>query len=115
MTAKEKTPHPFMLAGGDFPHDTSPDSFAAWRRRNEISEQDYWIKIGADEDLTASYGKPKLTRELTDDQKGWAKDRFEAHFRIKGARWYIRPEKPSIPIPAIKHTPKVKPRRRRHA
>lgn len=46
--------------------------------------------------------KLRTTEQLTPDQFGWAKQRYPVHFRKRNAKWFIRPEKPAVPLPAIK-------------
>ena len=105
--------HPLRLSSGRMPHELDPAMFNTWLRRQAMSEHDYWMSVGADQDLSEEYGAAKLTIELTEDQRGWAKQRFGEHYRTNGARWYVRPDKPTVPIPAVKMTKKPK-RRRRH-
>lgn len=108
--------HPFRVTGGRWAHDLDPLMFDRWLRREKISEYEYWKRLGADQDLTKQYGKPVLTKDLSSDQRGWAKQRFPEHYRSNGAKWYIREDKPSIPIPAIMLSNKTKKRRAtRHA
>ncbi len=55
---------------------------------------------------------PVLTNALTDDQRGWAKQRHPEHYRTPGAKWYVNKDKPAIPTPAGSPTKPTK--RRRH-
>lgn len=112
MTTTDSLSHPYRQSSGKMPHELDHHTFDKWLRHNKINEHDYWVEIGSNEDLTEKYGTPLLTRQLSTDQRGWAKQRFPTHYRTNGAKWYVRPEKKSIPVPAVMHN---KPhRRRRH-
>lgn len=114
MTSVTSLQHPFRVTGGRWAHDLDPIMFDRWLKREGISEYNYWKQLGAEQDLTKEYGKSILTHELGNDQRGWAKQRFPEHYRSNGARWYIRKDKPAVPIPAIKLSKNTQ-KKRRHS
>lgn len=115
MTVDSASPsHPFRVSGGRWAHDLDHVIFDRWLKREGLSEYEYWRRLGADQDLTKQYGKPVFTRELNNDQRGWAKQRFLDHYRSNGAKWYVRTNKPAVPVPAIKLSRTTK-KKRRHS
>lgn len=69
---------------------------------------------GEQKDHTSPHGRPRLTSELSSDQRGWAKERYPVHYRTPGAKWYIKKDKPAIPVPANAEQPKAR-KRKSHA
>ena len=112
MTTEETTRHPYQVAGGQFPHELRTAHFHEWLVRNSVKEHHYWLVLGRDVDLTEMFGPPVLTAALTEDQRGWAKQRYQRHYYTKGAKWYRR-KASAVPVPAIKLTPEAPQRRRR--
>lgn len=105
MTAGLESPkHPLRTVSGKFAHELDEPLFKAWLQRSNMTEHDYWMTLGTSEDLTTKYGHPVTTAKLTSDQLGWAKQRFGDHYRTPGAKWYVRSDKPNVPVPAVKMT-----------
>jgi hypothetical protein len=112
VTTEETKQHPYQLGSGLYPHDQRPAHFREWLRRNSLKEDHYWLVLGRDLNLTDMFGTPVLTAGLSNDQRGWAKQRYPRHYMTPGAKWYRR-NNSSVPVPAIKLTPDSPHRRRR--
>lgn len=86
------------------PHELGDDLFSAYLSQARMTEKMYWLRVGWGDGYCArldKYGDPKTTASLTPDQCGWAKQRYPGHFLKRSAKWWINPQKPSIPIPCM--------------
>lgn len=99
--------HPFAIRSGEFkgrlPHTLDADDFLIWKIEQGMTDEDYVANLAAASEFVAQvkrYGKPVPTRNLTDDQRGWANADFRLHYQFDYAKWFINPDKPSKPMPA---------------
>jgi hypothetical protein len=105
MTTKQahKVRHPFRQDDGKLPHEMPEEDFLCWQIEQGMTEEDYQLTLdsvaGYLEQIT-QYGYPVLTAKLTDDQAGWARADHKLHYDNPLAKWFIREDKPSRPIPA---------------
>lgn len=104
---KFHTRHPLRFRKGahkgKFPHQLSASAFLSWQILQGMTEDDYWLAMQAGDRFAeelSRYGKPIKTAHLSPDQRGWAQAQFGGHFVNEDAKWFIREEKPSRPIPA---------------
>ena len=86
VTTEETTRHPYQVAGGQFPHELRTAHFHEWLVRNSVKEHHYWLVLGRDLDLTEMFGPPVLTAALTEDQRGWAKQRYRRALLHQGCQ-----------------------------
>ena len=101
---KDAEYHPMKQRGGKFPHEMSEAAFLTYLIKEGMLEEDYDANVTRGATFAQKmqkFGKPLTTSKLSNDQRGWAKNDYPAHFHgERNPRWFIDPAKPSRPLPA---------------
>ena len=99
--------HPLAIREGEYkgklPHQIDEDDFMVWKIEQGMTDEDYEHNLASATNFVnqvREFGKPIKTRDLDDDQRGWAQADHRLHYINDLAKWFINPDKPSKPIPA---------------
>lgn len=89
---------------GKLPHELDENDFLVWKIEQGMTDEDYATSLSSCYAFVANwqnFGKPIPTRQLDSDQRGWANADHRLHYEFNFAKWFVNPDKPSKPFPAL--------------